>query len=125
MAEEQTQILLSVITSLETLSYVRNQDEKRLAIDITENEDINNQTFTLQRNSADGNNLKSSKTLEEIESFLYVYSPYPIEGIFIKPDNSTFTLNIVDLIILRDAFTSVTLKNTDQVNAATIKVIYS
>jgi hypothetical protein len=125
MDAEKKQVLLSVILNVETLSYVRNQDEKQLAIDITENEDFNNQAFTLHPNVPSGINPKSQKTIEEIESFLYIYSPYSIEGTFTKLDGTSFTITLIDLTILREAFTSVTLKNLDTTASATIKAIYS
>jgi hypothetical protein len=123
--EDSKQVLLSLILSLETLSYVRNQDEKQLTIDISDNEDFNNQTFTLQQNTSVADNVKSSKTLKDVDSFLYVYSPYPIKGIFTKADGTNFTLNLVDLLIMRDAFTSVVLTNLSTEDTASIKVIYS
>jgi hypothetical protein len=125
MDNEKRQVLLSVILNVETLSYVRNQDEKQLAIDITDNEDFNNQVFTLHANVEAGSNPKSQKTIEEIESFLYIYSPYSIEGTFYKTDGTSFTLTLIDLIILREAFTSVVLKNLDTTSPSNVKVVYS
>lgn len=125
MDNEKKQILLSIILNVETLSYMRNQDEKQLAIDITDNEDFNKQEFTLQAQNSAGDNTRAQKTLEEIESFLYVYSPYMIEGEFTKTDGTQFTINIIDVLILRESFTSVTLRNTDKTAPTSVKAIYS
>lgn len=125
MDADKKQILLSLILNEETLSYVRNQDEKQLAIDITDNEDFNNQVFSLHANNDSGNNLRSQKLIEEVESFLYIYSPYSVEGTFTKTDGSIFTLTLIDITILRESFTSVLIKNLDKGSYATIKAIYS
>jgi hypothetical protein len=122
---EKMQVLLSVILNIETLSYMRNQDEKQLAISLGDDGDINNQSFVLQKNTSDGNNPKSIKIIENIDSFFYLYAPYPIEGTFTQIDGSTFTIKLIDLTIMREAFTSISLRNLDQSQPTTVKAIYS
>lgn len=118
-------ILLSLIMNFDSLSTSRNVEQKQLAIDITDNEDFNNVEQKLAPNNEAETNPKSIKEIENIESFLYIYSPYPVKATFTKADNTTFTLNCEDITLIRDSFTRVSIVNTHKSQPSVIRLIYS
>lgn len=124
MSDERA-ILLSLIMNLDTRSTSRNVEEKQLAIDITDNEDINNIEIRLTPNNPERTNSKSQKEIENVESFFYLYAPYPVEVRFTKPNNTEFVLRCEDVTLLRDSFTRIVVVNPDQDRSTVVKLIYS
>lgn len=126
--ENEKSIHISLVILHETLSVVRNQDEKNFMIDISDNEDFSNTIFTLQANNAQVNP-RSTKIFENIESFFYVYYPYGnitlIEAVFTKMDDTQFLLNLHNATMLNEPFKAVEITNKSLTDAAAIKVIYS
>lgn len=127
--ENDKSLFISILINYETVSVSRNQDEKVFGVDISDNEDYVNTEYTLAPVIAGADNPKSTKVIEDVESFFYVFYPYgldtPVTATFTKLDDTVFTLNINNATILNEAFKRIEITNTSASNAAKIKTIYS
>lgn len=123
--EERKAILISLLMNIENYSTSRNVEEKQLSIDVSDNEDFNNVNIKLAPNNTDGTHTKAQKVVESVESFFYMYSGYPVVATFIKDDNTEFTLNCVDITMLRGSFQQVIIRNENIEQSASIHLVYS
>lgn len=127
--EDEKSLYISLIINYETVSTNRNQDEKNFAIDITGNEDFVNTTFTLPANTVDDSVARSTKILEDIESFFYAFYPYgdttEVIAKFTKMDNTTFSIRLNNALMISESFKKVEIKNKSTEFSAAIKTIYS
>lgn len=127
--EDEKSLYISLIINYETVSTNRNQDEKNFAIDITGNEDFVNTTFTLSANTEGDTIAKSTRVLEDIESFIYIFYPYgdttEVIATFTKEDNTAFSIRLNNVLILNESFKKIEIKNKSTEFSAAIKTIYS
>jgi hypothetical protein len=122
--KEHKSIHLSLIINSETLSTNRNEDEKRLSIDISDNDNLDVQNVRLAPNP-DGYNPKSVRVIQDIKSFFYIYSPYPVVLNFTQADGTEFQITTVNVCIMQSPFESVEVINKDIEQSLLVKLIYT
>ena len=123
---DQRAIMLSLIMNIDSLSNSRNEEEKILSIDITDNEDYNSSNIRLAPNNEEGTNSKSSKIIENVESFFYLYVPYDKNLVtFTNMDGTQFSISVVNIVMLCAAFKQIEIVNLNTTEALAIKTIYS
>ena len=103
-------LLLDTKTSTITQSLRKPEDERHLSFDI---KSFDQEDFELEVNTLDGSNAASMRLFSDIDTYMQIYAPYPVE---LTLNGSLILTPFTGLFILSSALTSLRVRNlsTDQ-----------